>query len=124
MLAVLLEVADGDEKMITSERLNTLILELSSRDDLLYETYGGKTIPYIGWYWRRVNFDSSDYYFGVLPGGELGFMENNKWDYEVCHCSPMDWKMIRRLLETALLNQTHENFKAVDDKIQSLADGA
>lgn len=40
----------------------------------------GKRIPYIGWFWRLVDFDRR-----IVPIGDcgefVGFMENNKWDY-------------------------------------------
>jgi hypothetical protein len=40
----------------------------------------GKVIPYIGWYWREVNFDSP-ITLGHC-GRFAGFMENNKWGYD------------------------------------------
>jgi hypothetical protein len=105
-----------------------------------YEAFGGKAFPYLGWYWRQVDFDQPDYEFGVLPvfkdeflgpkGGtivleendklRLGFMENNKWDYACHYCGPKAWQEIKRLLEIAVKDPTHDTLKAVDDKIQSL----
>lgn len=39
-----------------------------------------KRIPYIGWFWRHLEFHA-----GTLPigdcGGFIGFMANNKWEY-------------------------------------------
>jgi len=40
-----------------------------------------KFVPYIGWFWRHINFsDPTSILIG--DGGEfIGFMANNKWDY-------------------------------------------
>lgn len=41
----------------------------------------GKSIPYIGWYWRTVDFAES---WPIGDCGEfVGHMENNKWDYDM-----------------------------------------
>lgn len=41
-----------------------------------------KRVPYIGWYWRSVDFASDEPYIPIGHCGEfIGFMENNKWDY-------------------------------------------
>ena len=111
-----------------SEEINKIIHSWDSKD-MPYEAFGGKAIPYIGWFWRTVNFDSEAYYFGVLPEYKgldrndkvrLGFMENNKWDYDYCFCPSIDWHEIKQLIEEAVKNPTHDTLKAVDDKIQSL----
>lgn len=115
---------------LTSDEMNDLLYKLDGVEGLPYEAFGGKAVPYIGWFWRSVWFDEDDYWFGVLPVYDhvietndkprLGFMENNKWDYDYCHCPPDKWSEIKRLLGIALLDQTHDNFKAVDDQIQGL----
>jgi len=116
---------------MTSKELNEKIVAIENREDLDFEAFGGKIIPYIGWFWRDVNFDSEDYYFGILPiydnnsfdsndKERLGFMESNKWDYDYKYCPPEIWKEIKFLLEIAVNNSCVENLKAVNDKIQSL----
>lgn len=102
-----------------SKTLNEKIAEICD-DDTHYEAFGGKSIPYIGWFWRRVNFDRKDYAFGVLPGGELAFMENNKWGYLRQYCEPEDWVLIKQLLVEAVTDPCRDTLQAVDDKIQSL----
>lgn len=119
---------------MNSEELNDKISKICD-DNSLYESFGGKCIPYIGWYWRTVDFDSEIYdCFGILPviyndvdsnnKERVGFMENNKWDYKYADCSHEDWVEIKNLLEIAVTNTTTETLKAVDDKIQSLLKGA
>lgn len=45
------------------------------------DTEYGKHIPYIGWFWRDVDFsDLSRIPIGNC-GSFVGFMKNNKWDY-------------------------------------------
>lgn len=39
-----------------------------------------KRVPYIGWYWRSVDFTNNRIYIGHC-GEFVGFMENNKWGY-------------------------------------------
>jgi hypothetical protein len=56
-----------------------------AKDDEERAHSSGKRIPYIGWFWRSINF------LGYVPigimyereGGDslIGFMANNKWDY-------------------------------------------
>lgn len=102
-----------------SKELNERIEKICD-DDSLYEAFDGKSIPYIGWFWREVDFDEKDYLFGILPDGRLSFMENNEWAYNSHRCGPEDWQEIRRLLGIAVTAPSRESLKAVDDKIQSL----
>jgi len=95
-----------------------------------YEAFGEKSIPYIGWFWRTVNFDADHCWLGILPAMDdgievndkprAGFMENNKWDYDTFKVEGDDWEEIKSLLEAAVTKPTTDNLKAVDDKIQSL----
>jgi len=44
---------------------------------------GEKVLPYMGWYWRDVDFDNGPITLGLSYGDiQVGFMENNKWGYE------------------------------------------
>ncbi len=92
-----------------------------------FDAFGGKPVPYIGWYWRLVDFDNFDRRFGVMPASEnldniplVGFMENNKWGYRSVRATEEQWKEIRRLLEIAADEPSDGNLKAVNDAIQSL----
>jgi len=102
-----------------NEELNKKIHEICDQTDL-YEAFGGKCIPYIGWFWRNVDFNADGCYFGVLSDGKIGFMENNKWDYEEFYCSGNDWQDIKKLLIEAVSLPTKKSLMAVDFKIQSL----
>jgi hypothetical protein len=103
---------------MTSEELNNKIKGIC--DDIThYDAFGHKSIPYIGWFWRNVHFDSEGCYFGILPGGEVGFMENNKWGYEERYCTGDDWKEVKVLLIEAVTTPGRETLEAVDSRIQS-----
>jgi len=89
---------------MNSEELNAGI-RLLCDDETIYATIGntGKTLPYIGWYWRDVDFDSDGYRFGVIPGQFKGFMESNKWGYGYTHkTTPEEWATIKRHLSEAV----------------------
>jgi hypothetical protein len=111
---------------VTSKELNDAIREVCDRDDLQIE--GGKCIPYIGWYWREVDFDAETARFGVIPPEEeggapfVGFMENNKWDYDYTReTTPEEWKEIKDLLEVTVKNSTKNTTQAVWDAIHKIA---
>ena len=67
-----------------------------------------------------MNFDNFDRLFGVLPGGEVGFMQNNKWDYPYVKASEEQWAKIKGLLILAVENTTRDTLEAVDVAIQGL----
>lgn len=121
-----------------SEEINRKISECEDSHSQVFECFGGKCIPYIGWFWRTVEFDCTTYSFGVIPAGsgggkdsfdaktkchQVGFMENNKWDYPYVDADEKKWEKIKKLLIKALNEQTRKNFSKLNEEIQSLADG-
>lgn len=57
---------------------------------------GGKTLPYIGWFWRSVR--KSGYSIGHC-GVFRGFMENNKWAYSEVYLTGDDAAPITEALD-------------------------
>lgn len=128
----------------SSKDLNQMLRDLDSRDviadvdrenlkpDNLIDT--GKLIPYIGWFWRTVDFDAATYTFGIIPSGPdyvgdtrnipgfNGFMQNNKWDYAYTRqTTTEEWENIKNLLCDAVTQPyTKEKFQAVYDAIQAI----
>lgn len=108
-----------------SKELNRRIREIDESDDPPYICFGGKVIPYIGAFWRDVDFDAECAVFGIIPQDLdddvplVGFMENNKWGYESYIVKGETWQNIKRLIEKAVKEPTYENWKAVDEAIQS-----
>jgi hypothetical protein len=107
---------------VQSEILNKKIREIC--DDENYKVSGlshtGKCIPYIGWYWRDVDFTSDEYLFGDCEGCFIGFMENNKWDYGYVKANGEQWSRIKNLLLTAVDSPSNETLQNVFDEIQKL----
>lgn len=105
---------------MNSEELNAGIRTLCGRDDL---SDGEKAIPYVGWFWREVDFDAPAYQCGVIPGEWQGFMENNKWDYGYSRpTTPDEWAHVKGLLAAAILTPSREACRAVWDAIQAVTD--
>ncbi len=105
---------------MTSDELNKAIDECCADKELMlsFITHHEKAVPYIGWYWREVNFDTETYRFGVIPGEYKGFMENNKWDYGYAETTPEEWTAIKALLVVAVMKRIPEAFDLVWRAIQ------
>ena len=85
----------------------------------------GKRIPYIGWYWRHVEFS------GDIPIGDcgefIGFMVNNKWDHPERYLDDVEKMEVIRIIDEAMyLNQQgglgSEILKNVEGKLEELWD--
>lgn len=115
---------------MTSDEINAAISTLENADPKVYESpLGEKIVPYIGWFWRTINFDGDCYHLGILPvikgfdgnnAERVGFMANNKWDYNYVKETKADRATIRKLLVAACSEPSSARFKAVDDFLQSL----
>lgn len=107
---------------LDSATLNQKIADLDAPDDDDLSPNGsGKAVPYIGWFWREVDFDAEGYEFGVIPGEFIGFMENNKWDYGYTRkTSPEEWAEIKRLIGELVNEPTKERAGAVWGAIQAV----
>jgi hypothetical protein len=115
---------------MNNKKLNKSIRELC--DEEQYQVRGlettGKCIPYIGWYWREVDFAQpfylgyvlmgADAFWGIKCDGFAGFMENNKWGYPERKVTSKQQKEIRKLLEIAVLTPSNNTLQKVFDYIQ------
>jgi len=118
---------------VNSGEINEKIRQIEAGATKLYE-WGdtGKSFPYIGWFWREINFDGDFYPMGVLPildhpmklerndQPRVGFMANNKWGYEEFNPTKEQRDEIRRLIVEACVKPSEESLRAVDAYIQSL----
>lgn len=91
-----------------SAQLNEAIEKLSDNES--FADNHGKVIPYIGWYWREVDFNKP-ITLGHC-GYFAGFMENNKWDYPEIYLSEEQSKEIRSRLEVIVANPLKESIGA------------
>jgi hypothetical protein len=75
---------------------------------------GGKKLPYIGWYWRHLQFSD-----GYLPLGNcgdfIGFIANNKWDYPERKTTSEEFEKIMVIIDEAMrLNQEGGNVAEIN----------
>lgn len=61
----------------------------------------GKRVPYIGWYWRSVDWCSKQVPIGDC-GEFIGFMENNKWDYPERLLTPKEFDEVMKIVIKAI----------------------
>lgn len=117
----------------TSEELNKKISELDTANSTnKLSVKGGKLIPYIGWYWRDVNFDNVAYSFGIIAPNEYntsipeenrftGFMENNKWGYGYTRNTTLEeWETIKNMLCDVVDGPTEQNVSGLWNYIQNI----
>ena len=97
----------------------------------------GKVVPYIGWFWRTVDFDAPICLADPTAGGQLlsafdsieerdgdvppwvGFCQNNKWDYDMFRLNDKQSAEVRRLCEELARNKTLSAAAALFDYLQS-----
>ncbi len=116
---------------VKSTLLNEKIRGICDRGDE-FEVKGlegtGKAIPYIGWYWRDVDFND-EIILGYCPPvmtfleqnpGFVGFMENNKWGYDQWTITEEQADRLKGLLLVAVAYPTQEKLQAVFDYMQTL----
>jgi hypothetical protein len=117
---------------MNSKEINEAICKIDedglSKQNIYKSSIGEKIIPYIGWFWRNIDFDADSVWLGVLPEYKsqfekndkvrCGFMENNKWGYEEFEVKGSEWQHLKELIIIALKNQTEDNFRRIDDYMQ------
>lgn len=84
-----------------------------------YTEDSGKAVPYIGWFWRGVPFDEKKLTLGSIPGGAIGFMENNKWDYDEWETTEDQRDVIVRLIHVVMDDPSNESFQVLFNYIQT-----
>jgi len=86
---------------LVNNALNDFIAEHDKWGDDERDPYGhGKRIPYIGWFWRSVDFANEYYTIGDC-GEFIGFMENNKWGYASRRLTPDESKRVTKIVLAA-----------------------
>jgi hypothetical protein len=118
----------------TSEELNKKIAEIADNEEFAIKY--DKSIPYIGWFWRSVDFLQKSYEFGITITSQddeyinedfneddeplVGFMENNKWDYYYTRrTTESEWQEIIKQLEDIVDSPTKEKCQTLWDFIQN-----
>lgn len=117
---------------MSSDLMNRMICNFEGDEEgKIYESpLGEKLIPYIGWFWRKVDFDWPNCTLGILPSlsgpyeenltDKVGFMQNNKWGYKEFEVNGDQWKYLVEHIKTALQSKKADDFKIVYDYMQRL----
>jgi hypothetical protein len=62
----------------------------------------GKAIPYMGWFWRSVDFAGKRIPIG-FSGGYVAIMANNKWDHHERYLTEAEADQLLALLDAAII---------------------
>ncbi len=113
-----------------SDKLNDEIRKAEDEDREKSRVIGmensGKIFPYIGWFWREVNFDR------LLPLAEcegdigddkgfVGIIVNNKWGYDEWETTEEQRGEIKALFEKAVAAHNQDGYQALFDYVQTCA---
>lgn len=122
-------LADADrkvlERMLFNARYNDFCSARANVDDEENpDIENGKRIPYLGWFWRNVNFFSRRIPIGFCHG-YVGFMVNNKWDHDEREMSEEEVDKTMAFLDAAMQESRKggnvaEIEKSVADKLDEL----
>lgn len=86
---------------LVNNTLNSFIVDNDKFEADEHDPYGhGKRVPYIGWFWRNVDFANEYYTIGDC-GDFIGFMENNKWGYTQRRLTPEESKKVTKVVMAA-----------------------
>lgn len=98
------------------------------REDFPFAVRGlegsGKIVPYIGWFWRAVDFSAPEFWLGYCNdscGQFVGFMQNNKWDYPEFCITAEQVVRVRELLVAVAVDPNETTCQALFDYMQTLA---
>ena len=97
---------------ILDSQYNEFLRARADYEDGYEDPHGhGKRLPYIGWFWRHLEFSD-----GALPIGNcgdfIGFIRNNKWNYPERMTTPSEFAEIMSIIDNAMF----ENEKGGDLK--------
>jgi hypothetical protein len=99
---------------VTSDELNANLRDIENDEAKPFFVAGlyhhGKTLPYIGWYWRDVDWDQP-LRLGDC-GSFIGFMENNKWGYPEWRVTPEQDARIKELARDLASAPTEQKAEA------------
>src|SRR6476659_904452 len=86
---------------LVNNELNDFIASHDKFEDDERDPHGmGKRIPYIGWFWRSVDFANEYYIIGDCKDF-IGFMENNKWGYAERRLTPEESQKVTKIVLAA-----------------------
>lgn len=112
---------------MNSDEINQILSDLDNKE--INDFQGtGKAIPYIGWFWRNVNFDKP-FYIGHIKTAAtkledsadwIGFMVNNKWGYDERLVTEGERKTIKEMCVNICKKQDQESCIILCNYLQTL----
>ncbi|MDB5733325.1 MAG: hypothetical protein JWQ03_3220 [Variovorax sp.] len=106
---------------MTYEEMNNKLDEISEDTDTFnvepLTANHDKVLPYIGWFWRDVDFDSR-ITLGDC-GKFVGFMESNKWGYPEGEVTEEQDAEIKRQILDICMEPTNEKLQKFYDFLQT-----
>jgi hypothetical protein len=114
-------------QLIVNNRVNDFVTKYADFSEGDNDPRGhGKRIPYIGWYWRSVDFVTPQITIGDC-GSFIGIMENNKWGYSERILTAVEAEKVTNIIwEAKELSeqggQVSEIAKNTENKISELWD--
>jgi hypothetical protein len=99
--------------------------DADDKDEDYGEILNGKRVPYLGWFWRHLEFHEGKLPLGFCDG-YVGFMANNKWDYHERNTTPEEFVSIMGFIDAAMtageaggeLTTIHRNIRAELKKLR------
>lgn len=91
------------EAVIIDSKYNDFLSDKANFSASENKSDHGKRIPYIGWWWRHIQFSN----LKQIPigdcGGFIGFMANNKWDYPERYLTESEALEVISIIDSAML---------------------
>ncbi len=114
---------------ITNDEINERLASICDESvRYAYEAFGGKALPYLGWYWRPVAFDRDDCMLGVVcEDGKrrVGFDESGR-DFDqvdYVRLTGDEWRAMKHLVIETALHPSTKSLRALNEAIQALDPG-
>lgn len=109
---------------IELRNLNERITEIADMEtdfEVDWLQFSGKALPYLGWYWRDVDYD---YIVLGYAGGVVCIMQKDKWGYPSYRCTQSECETIINQLAAIANQPTRENLRAFYDYLQTFRERA
>jgi hypothetical protein len=91
---------------IIDQQYNEFLSDRSDYNKDQVDKHGGhgKRLPYIGWFWRHLNFSEKELPIGNC-GSFIGFIPNNKWDYPQRSTTREEFQKIMDIIDRAIAQE-------------------
>lgn len=113
---------------MTSEQINERLAAIDSADAgpsiPRPLASSGKSLPYLGWWWRAVDWDVGRFWLSTMgdpaagDGWRWGFCVNDKWDYGGVTCTELHSKVIRIAAVALATEPTSDTLEAFFTAVQ------